>query len=193
MTCIVGFIENGVTYIGSDSLGSNGYSGKVYKGGKVFHIDNKNDIISGYTSSYRMGQLLKHSSGLFDKLSLIENSVNERYMVNNFIPRIQDLFKSGGYQTDKSGQKGGGVFLLGFKDRLYKIQEDYSVLETDDEYDACGSGEDFALGALSAIKDLKLNPKERMRIALNAASKFSVGVSPPFYMVNTSTNETEML
>ena len=31
MTCIVGLVHNGVTYIGADSLGSNSYGGSARK------------------------------------------------------------------------------------------------------------------------------------------------------------------
>ena len=38
MTCIVGLVHEGVTYIGGDSLGSNGYSKTVRKDKKVFKL-----------------------------------------------------------------------------------------------------------------------------------------------------------
>ncbi len=42
-----------------------------------------------------------------------------------------------------------------------------------------GSGGMFALGALHATKNLK-NPKIRMKMALEAATEFSMSVAPPF-------------
>jgi ATP-dependent protease HslVU (ClpYQ) peptidase subunit len=42
-----------------------------------------------------------------------------------------------------------------------------------------GSGGMFALGALHATKHQK-NPKMRLKLALEAASEFSMSVAPPF-------------
>jgi len=193
MTCIAGFIKNGTTYIGGDSLGSNGYTGSVYKNKKVFHIDNNKNIIVGYTSSFRMGQLLQYSSGLFDELTILKNDMNEKYMVNKFVPNLQKLFSGGGFEEVKSGAKVGGTFLIGIKDRLYEVQNDYSVLESAIGYTACGSGEDFAKSSLYMSDGMDITPAERMRMALKTASKFAVGVAPPFYMVNTETMEVTEL
>lgn len=191
MTAIVGYIDrkNGITYLGGDSLGSNGYSGAINKQHKVFHCQDTKDIIMGYTSSFRMGQLLMYGEKLFDELTIHKNDIDYKYLVTNFIPNIQNLFSKGGYEVNKSGEKSAGEFLLGYKDRLFKIQSDYSVLENVCNYDACGSGEYFALGALKAIEDLDLSPIERIYTALRSASEFVTSVAPPFYIINTANDD----
>ena len=49
MTCIVGFTDkkNNVTWMGGDSLGSDGYSQAVNLAGKVFHNDILNNVVIG--------------------------------------------------------------------------------------------------------------------------------------------------
>lgn len=185
MTCIVGFVKDGITYIGGDSLGSNGYSGTVNKNRKVFHSKDTDKAIIGYTSTFRMGQLLQYSKGLFDELSINKDNINDEYMITNFIPRLQNLFNNGGIEQNNNGVKSSGEFLLGYKDKLYKVQSDYSILESVDNYDACGCGEDFALGSLKTTENMNLKPEEKIHLALQSASKFSVGVAPPFYIINT--------
>jgi ATP-dependent protease HslVU (ClpYQ) peptidase subunit len=187
MTCIVGLIENGVTYIGGDSLGSNGVSKVSRKDKKVFKLKDTNNAILGYTSSFRMGQLLMYATGLIDKRD--EPDINHEYLVTKFVPNITKVFEGGGYAKSKDGEKRGGTFLFGYKSKLYKIESDFQVGESFDNYDACGCGEDFALGSLKSTENLSLSPEERIRIALQAASKFSVGVAPPYYIINTSNDE----
>lgn len=183
MTCIVGLVHDGITYIGGDSLGSNGYSKTVRKDEKVFKLkDSKNGVL-GYTSSFRMGQLLMYAGGLID--SRDEPNINHEYLVTKFVPNVISLFEHGGFSQNNSGEKKGGVFLLGYKDRLYKIESDYQVGESTFNYDACGSGEDYALGSLHSTHDTGLSPTERIHKALQAASEFSVGVQAPFYIKNT--------
>lgn len=189
MTCIVGFIEKGTTWMGGDSLGSNGFNGSVNKHPKVFHSKDNKEIIMGYTSSFRMGQLLMFGKDLFDELSLVQNKIDYEYMVTKFIPNIQNLFAKGGYEKVNNSVKSSGEFLLGHKDRLYKVQSNYSVLESSDNYNACGGGEYFAVGALKAMEDIDLTPIERIHKALQAASKFCVGVSAPFHIINSENDE----
>lgn len=56
MTCIIGLIKNKKVYIGGDSAGVDGLNITIRKDSKVFKI---NKFIIGYTSSFRMGQLLR--------------------------------------------------------------------------------------------------------------------------------------
>ena len=56
MTCIVGLEHKGKVYIGGDSAGVAGYSLSVRADQKVFINGN---FIFGFTSSFRMGQILR--------------------------------------------------------------------------------------------------------------------------------------
>ena len=58
MTCIVAIAEKNVVYVGADSLGSNGNKIITRKDTKIFI---RKPFIFGFTSSYRMGQLLRYS------------------------------------------------------------------------------------------------------------------------------------
>ena len=189
MTCIVGFVENGVTWMGADSLCSNGRSVAIEKRPKAFHSKDSSDIVIGGTTSFRMLQLLQYSNGLFDELSLSKNQINHEYMVSKFIPNLQKLFSEGGFQRIDNGVKESGVFLLGYKDNLFKIQSDYSVLENETNYNACGCGKDFAMGSLKTTEGTGLPPEVKIRKALQAASVFSTGVAPPFIIVNTGNTD----
>ena len=191
MTCIVGLIDKktGITYMGGDSLGSNGYSGNINKNRKVFHSKDTSNAVMGYTSTFRMGQVLQFSKGLFDELTVSKNGIDDEYLVNTFIPKLQTLFNNSGIEKNTSGIKSGGSFLLGYKECLYEIQSDYSVLESSNDYNSCGSGEAFAFGSLYTTEKMDLTPIERIHMALQSASKFAVGVSAPFYIINTDNDE----
>lgn len=191
MTCIVGVIENGVTYIGSDSIGSNGYSGTIRKDKKVFKLKDTSNGIVGFTSSFRMGQLLMYRKGLIDPRDE-QDGIDHEYLVTKFIPNVIHLFEEGGYSRNNSGEKEGGIFLLGYKDRLYKIESDFQVAEPTLSYEACGSGESYALGSLHSTEGLDLSVEDRIHKALRAASNFSVSVQGPFYILNTANDNVVM-
>ena len=185
MTCIIGLKHEDKVYIGYDSLGSNGYSGNIRKDRKAFKLKDNNEAIIGFTSSYRMGQLLMYSDELINK----EEEINHEYMVTKFIPKIIDIFKGGKYSRNDNGEESGGIFLLAHKNNLFKIESDFQVAEYMDKYLACGCGEDFALGSLYTTEKINMSPIERIHVALQVASKHSVGVAPPFYIINTKNDE----
>ena len=59
MTCIVGCIHNGKVFLAGDQLGSNGYYKENHeKLTKVFKVG---EFLIGYTTSFRMGQILQYS------------------------------------------------------------------------------------------------------------------------------------
>jgi len=185
LTCIVGLIHEGVTYIGGDSLGSNSYSKTVRNDKKVFKLKGSDNAVIGYTSSFRMGQLLMYAPNLIDSRDNKDNLINHEYLVTKFIPSVISIFDAGSYSKLNNSQKSGGEFLLGYKDKLYKIESDFQVGEPFLNYDACGSGEEFALGSLHSTNGTDLSPIQRVEKALRAASEFSTGVSAPYYILNT--------
>lgn len=125
MTCIVGLVHNDTVYIGGDSLGSNGFSKVVRKDKKVFHLKDIDNAVMGYTSSFRMGQLLMYGTGLIDKRDTYEKDINHEYLVTKFIPNVIRVLEEGGYSRNNSGQKSGGEFLIGYKNQLFQVESDY--------------------------------------------------------------------
>lgn len=179
MTCIVGLKHDGVIYLGGDGIGAGGSSKTTVLVPKVFKVD---DFIIGYTTSFRMGQLLQYNF----KPPNIEGLELNRYMVSKFIPAIREAFKAGGFSSEKERVESAGEFLVGVKGQLFKVQSDYSVLESADSYDACGSGEAYALGSLFSTHTTTPNqPKYRVNTALAAASYHSSYVGYPFTVVKT--------
>ncbi|XVV11230.1 hypothetical protein ACQP2X_41330 [Actinoplanes sp. CA-131856] len=58
MTCIVGITDGTTVTIGGDSAGSDGWHVAVRSDSKVFQVG---PYLMGFTTSYRMGQLLRYS------------------------------------------------------------------------------------------------------------------------------------
>ena len=104
-------------------------------------------------------------------------------MVTVFIPNVIKLFKKGIISEEE--QNRGGTFIVGIDNKLFKIQEDYSVLEPESGYCAVGCGEDIALGSLYTTEGFNWEPADRIKYALEAAEKFSSMVQRPFHVLNT--------
>lgn len=178
MTCIVGIVDEDKVYIGGDSAGVAGLNLWVRADLKVFNIG---EFVFGFTSSFRMGQLLQYSF----TPPKIGNGDLMKYMATDFVDAVRETLKAGGYaQIDKNVEK-AGAFLVGVRGRLFSIEDDYQVGETICGYNAVGCGASFALGSLATTEGQDLPPKQKVRIALEAAEKFSAGVSKPFTIKTT--------
>lgn len=171
MTCIIGIVNDEKIYMGADSLGSAGCHCVTRKDVKVFK---KNDFIFGYTSSYRMGQLIRFN---FTPPKIHEEQDVFEYMVVEFIPELRTCLKNGGFTKINNNEETGGAFLVGFKKRLFMIDNDFQVGEAMANYDSVGCGYEIALGSLFSTTG---KPKNRILTALCAAEEFSNGVRKPF-------------
>jgi len=181
MTCIVGLEhDNGMVSIGGDSAGVNGSLDiRIRTDEKVFI---NGPMIFGFTSSFRMGQLLRYSLTIPEQLGSEKDDY--KYMCTQFIDAVRKCLKDGGYATVKNGVDEGGFFLVGYRGKLYRVESDFQVGKSLTTFDACGCGESYALGAMAA-GDAARSAKERIERALEIALKFSAGVAPPFFMLTS--------
>lgn len=148
MTCIAGIVKNEKVYMVADSVASNGYSNSVCRNPKIFK---KGGYLIGYTSSFRMGQIIEHKIKLPKPKS---GKITMSFMCNDFIESIKKGFKDGGYMMKgESGDDMGGCFMVGYKNRLFVIYSDFQVYEPDHPYMAVGSGSDVAMGCLYMINE----------------------------------------
>lgn len=183
MTVIVGIQTNEAVYIGADSVGVAGHLKQQSANPKVFQ---NGPMLIGYTSSFRMGQLIEH---VLQVPEHPEDMPTMRYMVSVFIPALRKCLVDGGYTRIESNQEVGGCFLVGYLGRLFDIQPDFQVHEYADGYAATGSGQDFALAAIYGMtKDWGKRPfkgvSERdahsvIECAIKAAEKFCTSVEGP--------------
>lgn len=149
MTAIAGFCDQGKVWIGADSAAVAGLDLMVRADSKVFR---NGEFLFGFTSSFRMGQLLRY------KLQPPKQHDLDTYafMVTVFVDAVRECLKAG----------------------LFYVGADYQVAESMDGYDACGCGQAIILGALFATKGME--PHARMKVALEAAERHSAGVRGPF-------------
>lgn len=180
MTCIIGYAcpkENKV-FIGGDSAGVAGYSIQIRSDEKVFK---NGPFIMGFTSSFRMGQLLRYD---FTPPEHPAEMDDMKFMVSVFIPAVKKCFKDGGFLKVKDSQDAGGSFLVGYKGKLYEVDDDYQVGRLADNIAAVGCGSEIAKGAMYGLEHLY--PKERIKKALDITVHLNAGVRPPFVIEELS-------
>lgn len=180
MTCIVGMISNGRVFIGGDSAAMGGGYGLVVRNDrKVFK---NGDFVMGFTTSFRMGQLLAHS---FNPPKPRRDVDIFAYMVTDFVDSARQTMKNGGFARVKdSHSEEGGVFLVGYAGRLFMIDTDFQVGESVHGFDAVGCGQELALGSLHSTAFIT-DPEARIREALRVAEACCAGVRSPFFIQST--------
>lgn len=175
MTCIAGVVgRDGQLYMGADSAGVSNYMVHIRSDRKVFV---RQKMIFGFTSSFRMGQLIQYRLKIPDHPKRMSD---HEYLSTRFVDAIRYCFKEGGYCKKEHDREEGGVFLLGYRKHLYHIDSDFQVGLRDDGIDSVGSGGEVAMGSLFTSRALNISAPDSIRIALEAASHLNAGVRPPF-------------
>src|SRR5271165_4245107 len=114
MTCIVAVENKGTIYMGGDSAGVAGLSLSIRADEKVFLTG---PFIMGFTSSFRMGQILRYKFVPPAQPSGVDDM---RFMVTDFIDAVRKAFFDNGFGKKDTNE--GGNFLVGYKKKLYNIQ-----------------------------------------------------------------------
>jgi hypothetical protein len=178
MTCIAAVTDGKTVWMGGDSAGVCGWDMDVRRDPKVFR---NGEYLIGFTSSFRMGQLLAHR---FRPPEAAPKAHLHSFMVTDFIDAVRECLKNGGYAEREKDRESGGTFLVGLRGRLFQVDCDYQVGESVTDYAAVGCGHAYAKGSLYSTGDLRA-PADRIIMALEAAARHSAGVRGPFKILST--------
>lgn len=179
MTCIVGLEHKGKVYLGGDSAGVSGMSLSIRKDPKVFSLKS---FLIGWAGSYRRGQVLQYS---FNPPLQAKEKTDMEYLTTTFIDAIRKAYKKAGCLSLEDNQEYAGVFLFGYKNKLYFVDADFQVGHVVKNYQAIGCGKDIALGAMFATEAVAMSPQKRIEMALASAAYFNTGVEAPFLILST--------
>jgi ATP-dependent protease HslVU (ClpYQ) peptidase subunit len=174
VTCIVGIAKSGVVYLGGDSASSTP-DGESFlpKRPKVFL---RGEMAIGVSGNGRVNNLLRY------KLTIPPLTTDsERYLIVDFVEALKSLLKEEGRKDDELMED--SFLLVGLRGRLFTIDNTFQVSEMTDDYEAIGSGAQIARGSLYTTGALGLQPRQRLRIALEAAQFHNAFVREPFIFV----------
>jgi hypothetical protein len=194
VTCVVGIVDDERVWVGADSAAVAGLGVTVRRDPKVFELRNEQagtGVLVGFTSSFRMGQLLRY------KMRLPGRYPGEdayEWMVKEFVEAARACLKEGGFTEVEKARERGGTFIVGVPGsvgtaegpggeeaaRLFAVHDDFQVAEPVARYYAVGCGDELALGSLATSGDWDSDPYGRVVSALRAAEMHSAGVSGPF-------------
>ena len=170
MSTAIGLVEKGVVWLGTDSMASND-SGYIRNFDAIKIFKNKAYTFA-YIGSVRGGQIFHESY----------------YNIPKNIVELPDSMynhcsEKGCLVTDDDGAITQQCnFIIAHKGKMYEMHIDFQLNEVI-TYTAIGHGANIALGSLFTSEELKYTPKEKIEIALKAASRFSNATGPPFVVM----------
>jgi 20S proteasome alpha/beta subunit len=149
VTVVVGVVGRKGVLLAGDSQASTSYSNRKYAEAKTFSISEV--LAVAYCGSGRLGQVLIHHLDELDDPPLGRDEM--RWMVRDFIPFLRDVTEQAGHLHIHHNVEhlGESAFLMGVRGRLFTVDADMSVSEHVLPFDALGSGEDAAIGAMHAL------------------------------------------
>ena len=167
MSCVVGLIQNGKLYMGSDGLATT-EDGERRPVICIKIFTNKNYLI-GYTGSVRHGQLI--GPRYFDPPKSIYDLPEE----------IRKKFDESGAMMlmDNGQQMHASNILIGHKGRLFEILIDFQMNEVMGNFTGIGSGSPYAMGSLFATKKWK-SPEKRIINSLDCAKEYDRSCGRPY-------------
>jgi hypothetical protein len=183
VTAIVGIVADGDVWMGADSASADDHGDAMDRADrKLFR---RGEYLIGCTTSYRMIQLIRYRADLPTPWEWEQDML--AFMSTRFIDEVRDTLQAYGFAHVEHNEQSGGEFLVAFRGQLYRICSDYQVGVRADGFDAVGSGERYALGALHATAWTAAAghgpvPELRVRLALTAAERFSSYVRRPFHI-----------
>jgi hypothetical protein len=186
MTCIVALINENKVFLGGDAAASDDKSGLIFQrtDPKVFKVG---QFGIGFVDSFRMGQILQYSwtPPIYKPTSGYRNL--DKFLRTRFVESVKEAFKENGYGNQNPGTEDGdegGIFIITVQGagRIFTMDSDFHIGEADVQYMAEGAGQELALGSLYSTAQIK-TPRKRVRMALEAATKFNMSVRPPFTII----------
>jgi len=141
----------------------------------------------GFVDSFRMGQILQYNWTPPKYTPTAGYRNLDKFIRTKFVDSVKEAFKEHGYGNFGSGTEEGdegGIFLITVQGagRIFSMDSDFHIGEADVQFMAEGAGQELALGSLFSTGAVK-TPRKRVRMALEAASKFNMSVRPPFTII----------
>lgn len=196
MTCVIAWTDGQRTIMASDSAISCGDQITLMKDPKfkIFLSDHNPDLLIGYAGRAKAGQVIKLMR--FDKIPK-DNGVDPATFISQVIvPVLQVILRDNQLTMREKGEEFSrfSVFLVAYRGKIFQVGYDFFVSESSDEFTAIGSGQSYALGAMTAAKMMQpeIPPEDLVNLGMLAAEKYSAGVRQPFKMIEiTSTKNTQ--
>lgn len=190
MSVLVAVRKNGRVYMGCDSQATVGGTSSTLRNPnnyKIWKVLGAGNCLMGSVGALRDACVIRTMDDLVTEYNVYSGHVCYDFVVNKIVPDIIARLVKARYIKD-DGVFGSmeSEFLFAFRDRLYLIASDTTVIEIEDCV-AVGSGQRLARGSLLSTEGER--PEERIVKAVKASAAADVYVDYPIILTDTLTTE----
>lgn len=177
MTTLAGIQGNGWCAIGADSRMVDG--GQIYElpknAGKIHKV---NGYIIAIAGDFRVAQIMNHSFQWPKMPAFSSVEATDKFFTTELIPMWKAEYEDLNYTVDKDTESSVLVAVSGV---IYAIDQDWTWSRDKRGLYAAGTGNDYALGVLSAFNKPK-NADEasaQIKSAIKIASQYDINTAEP--------------
>jgi ATP-dependent protease HslVU (ClpYQ) peptidase subunit len=164
LTTIVAYIskEENRVYMASDSVGANNIYREYRKDPKILAIPDENPVmLIGFAGSPTVIQAIQMANIAPPPDSKWGTMLG--FIMGIIHPQLEPLFDTNDFDFE---------CLIAFDGKIFGIQNNFALSELVNNYNAIGTGRDYALGAMFACdKNPVLSAKDKVTLAIDAASE----------------------
>ena len=193
MSVVVAIKENGKVYIGADSQVTKGGTRTTLKNEnnyKVWRVIGAPHCMMAQVGNLRDANVVRLMHDLVTDYNIYREHISFDFVVKKVVPDIVSELAQYNLIKDEKVEFLESSFLFAYKDQLYSIGADKSVIEIED-YVAIGSGADQAVGSLLSTEGL--SPKERIVKAIKSSAACDIYVDYPIILTDTEEGEFEIV
>lgn len=192
MTCVVSIETEKGVYLGCESLGSNTFTSDNYHYGKIFQVG---EMFFGISGSYRIAQALQYNLVVPERG---EAEDDEAFLAGKLVNHMRLTLAECGClsQTSSDGtpsvqNMGEASLILAYRDKIYLIQTDFSILRPKSGEICIGSGGYHAQASLFTSKNLNIPPEDRIKLALQCASNYVISCNDDIRVIYIPNEDNE--
>lgn len=191
MSVVVAIKKDGKVFLGADSQVTKGGTRQTLKNPnnyKIWKVKGADHCLMAHVGAVREANAIRIIGNMIDELTLLRDEVDFDYVVGSIVPHILDRLKDWNFIPD-SGSAFGSMdsdFLFVYRDHLFLISHDASVIEIDDSV-AIGSGAPEAIGSVLSTEHLP--PQKRIIQAIKASAAADIYVDYPIILTDTESTE----
>ena len=188
MSVVVAIKENGKIMFGADSQCTKGSSRRSLSNSnnyKIWKVLGAENCLMAHVGLVREANVVRVAQGLISELDQLKDSVDFSFVVRRLVPALFDELSAYGIlKKEDDIPYFDSSFLFAYKDRLFYISANGTVIEIDD-YCAIGSGECEAVGSLLSTEGEGC--EERIKKAIRASAANDIYVDYPIVISDTET------
>lgn len=176
MSVVASLIQNGRVHMAADSAMSDDSMIHVAREPKIFAWKN---YLFGVTGSIRVLNIVH---------ALFEPPGNTRgddyfYVVSDLTGALRKLFDREGVELEgdasADSSKHDFSMLIGYKGRVFVVDDSFQVTEPVSYYFAIGGGADYAMGALEVLSPFRWPAETKLKRAIDSACAWSTACRGP--------------